>query len=394
MAKSRARASETKDGFWRRRDERTGSLSRFWWTNLAGRRTSTGQRDIEAAREWRRERERELASPSYTASRKKTVGGAVAEFLEELRVANRAADTIRYYTQKLGTIVTFYGADAKLAAITPASVTKFVAWRTTDNPLPDGSVEVAAHMRTAAKEVAALMTMVRSAKHRGEFAGDIDTLKPLRMDATYVPRERHPTREQFAAIIHDLERRDMRHRAAWLCAAIATGGRYGEVQRLRHEHVDLDAGRYTLLVSKTVRTEGGRKERGFAERVRPILPDATRLLEYAIEFGDGTDGRVLLPWAAPNMVQTLQRVGETIGVPAFSANDFRRALASWLRQDGVPPDLVAFMLGHTSSAMVEKVYGRMTATAAAALIQAAREIRTESVPSHTGSLLLGPKESE
>ena len=367
--------------FWWRIDD--GKPSKFLWTNLGGQRVSTGCTGLDAARAWRSEREREAVDPTYAASRSTSIKSAVADFLDELRVARRSAQTIRYYEQKLGTWLTFLGSDTKIATITAALVTKFVAWRTTDIPLPDGSgVEVAASPQTARKEVAALITMLRSAKHRGAFPGDVMALKPLRMAGQYEPRDRHPTREQFAALVVELERRGLHHRAAFLCAAVATGGRLGELHRLRREDVDPKTGLYRLHVTKTRRTEGGIRER-FA------VPEARPLLQYALDHGAGKNGLVLRPWAAPNMVQTLERVGDKIGVPAFSANDFRRAMASWLRQDGVPPNLVAFMLGHTSSAMVERVYGRMTASAAASLIERAR--RTESVPKGAGKHPKRPK---
>jgi len=369
--------------FWWRIDD--GKPSKFLWTNLGGQRVSTGCTGLDAARAWRSEREREAVDPTYAASRSTSIKSAVADFIDELRVARRSAQTIRYYEQKLGTWLTFLGAETKIATITAAVVTRFVAWRTTDIPLPDGSgVEVAASPQTARKEVAALITMLRSAKHRGAFPGDVMALKPLRMAGQYEPRDRHPTREQFAALVVELERRKLHHRAAFLCAAVATGGRLGELHRLRREDVDPKTGLYRLHVTKTRKTEGGIRE-------RYAVPEARPLLQYALDHGAGKDGLVLRPWAAPNMVQTLERVGDAIHVPAFSANDFRRAMASWLRQDGVPPNLVAFMLGHTSSAMVERVYGRMTASAAASLIERAR--RTESVPKGGGKRRKRPKQT-
>lgn len=51
-----------------------------------------------------------------------------------------------------------------------------------------------------------------------------------------------------------------------------------------------------------------------------------------------------------------------------SPNDLRRTFASWLKQAGVDSMVVAKLLGHTTSRMVEMVYGHLNdATTSAAI---------------------------
>jgi integrase len=380
-----ARIDETRDGFYHRLDERTGKPSKFWWTVIGTRRVSTGLRDLEAARLWRREREREAADPSYAATRATTLKLAIERFVTELEVARRASATLTFYAQKLGPFLTFLGEDATLDEITTARLTDYVKWRTTETRFPDGSVQIAVSPRTAKMEIASLLTMLRAAKHRKDYAGDIDALKPLRMDAKYEPRKRFPTRAQFAAIVVELESRGLHHRAAWICAAAATGGRLSEVNRLRRSKVN--AKTFAIEVTKTVKTEGD-------VRVRPVLTFVRELLEYAETHGAGEGDMLLQPWVASNLNDTLRRVCEAVGAPRLSANDFRRGLASWLIQAGVAPNLVAFMLGHTSTAMVERVYGKMTADAAGILIEATLGARTDSVPLLPAKAASGPIDGE
>ena len=46
------------------------------------------------------------------------------------------------------------------------------------------------------------------------------------------------------------------------------------------------------------------------------------------------------------------------GIPRCCPNDLRRTHASWLKELGVDSDVVRRLLGHTSSALVDGVYGR------------------------------------
>jgi integrase len=43
--------------------------------------------------------------------------------------------------------------------------------------------------------------------------------------------------------------------------------------------------------------------------------------------------------------------------PVCSPNDLRRTFAAWMRAAGAPPDLIAPMMGHADTRMVERVYG-------------------------------------
>jgi len=48
-------------------------------------------------------------------------------------------------------------------------------------------------------------------------------------------------------------------------------------------------------------------------------------------------------------------------IPRCSPNDLRRTCATWLRAAGTPPHLIAPLMGHADSRMVERVYGRLEA---------------------------------
>ena len=64
--------------------------------------------------------------------------------------------------------------------------------------------------------------------------------------------------------------------------------------------------------------------------------------------------------------------------PSVSPNDLRRTCATWLRAQGVPPHLIAPVMGHRDSRMVERVYGRLPIDDLAKRI--GQELRHDSEP--------------
>jgi hypothetical protein len=68
----------------------------------------------------------------------------------------------------------------------------------------------------------------------------------------------------------------------------------------------------------------------------------------------------VLGWTPPkSWTKGAKRSASIAGAPRLSPNDLRRTFASWLKQQSVDSLVVAHMLGHTSSRMVEAVYGRL-----------------------------------
>ena len=63
------------------------------------------------------------------------------------------------------------------------------------------------------------------------------------------------------------------------------------------------------------------------------------------------------PWG--NDKRELARACLRAGVPCVTPNDLRRTFATWLKQNDVDSAVVAAMMGHSSTAMVDRVYGRL-----------------------------------
>jgi integrase len=138
------------------------------------------------------------------------------------------------------------------------------------------------------------------------------------------------------------------HHAARIAYAFGTGGRDGEVERaIPHDDVDWTAGEVRIRGTKT----------HASKRTIPV----TRLMRpYLLRALQGVaPGMGFRPWG--NCNRDLAAACKRIGIPRVSMNDLRRSFASWHLHAGVSTYVVSRMLGHTSSTMVERVYGQQTA---------------------------------
>lgn len=319
------------------------------WTWLDGKRVSTGKRDLKAAALWRAGEERRRADPAYAAEETTSLLDAVKAFNAELVTAKRSDATRIYYSGKVGHLLRVLGDDTFLARLTAERMQAYVTERIADG----GS-----SLRNIAKELATLHGVLGLARHLGWFTRDPKSIMPRKLDAGYVPRKRFLSHAEFLAVLERLAP----HRASWVAFVVATGARMGEANRARRRDVDLNAGTVVIRGTKT------RSNRANPERKIPILDFARPLLERALRDGKGEGAMLLMPWASSNASRDLQEACALAKIPHATPTDLRRTHASWLVQAGAPTHLVAYMLGHTSSAMVERVYGRMTPEAAGKLL--------------------------
>jgi integrase len=62
----------------------------------------------------------------------------------------------------------------------------------------------------------------------------------------------------------------------------------------------------------------------------------------------GVEGLLFLPWQ--NVRRDLAQACDRAGIEPCTPNDLRRTCATWLRQAGAAPDLIAPVMGHTDTA--------------------------------------------
>jgi len=311
---------------------------RIWWVSYydaAGyrRQRSTRCTDRRAAAAVAAELERLATDPTYAASQEVTVKDAVASFVAERRTRGAADATLRYYAGKLGHALRISGETSPLATIDPKAVDSYTEQR----------LEEGASRHTVGKERSAIRWTLAVARRRGEYARDPAAVVPPGWRHDYEPVKRRLTPEQADLLLRQLAP----GRRAHVAFILATGASLGPSCRARREDVDTKAG--TILV------RGSKTEARW--RTLPILPMTRGFVDLVLEHG-GED-QLFNPWSSTNANRDLHRACTKAKVPRVSPNDLRRSITHWLIEDGTDPTLVALFLGHTSTAMIMRVYGRV-----------------------------------
>lgn len=312
-----------------------------YWTDTKGRHRRQTLRTRDAAVARQRLRQLELVSTDPAAHSGHALGMAIAHLLDVVERGN-ADGTFRSYKQKGRHLIRVIG-DVPLNDIERDTAVAYIRQRKAEN----------ASDSTVHKELVVLRRALAEARERGLWRGEPRSIVPA-IKVTYHPRERWLTPDQMAALIAEVQP----DRRLWIALAGLAGGSLSEVEGVRVEHVDLDAKRLRLP---------GRK-RSTRWRLVPIHPSLLPMLRTAVANADSGDSLVD-PW--PNVRRDLHAAVDRINarnegkrkfakLPRVSPNDLRRTFASWLKQSGVDSLTVAHLMGHSSTRMVELVYGRLS----------------------------------
>lgn len=320
-----------------------------WWAALSiggkRRRVSTRCKDRRAAEAVFARLERELAgapclpsdAPAYSLS-------DALDSLVSHASAQLAAGTAVMYRQKAGHLLRLLG-QVDVAALDLSDGKRYVATR-----LNEGAAR-----ETVRKELTTLRQALRLARDDGHYHGNVP-IPAFRV--RYTPRRRWLTLDEYKAVMRALPP----HRQAWMMCACFLGGRDSEIDGLRWEDVRWETA--TVLVRGT-KTEGSEREVPIPAPLLQVLQaDHAAILADLRKVNRGATkviGPIVGEWG--NARRDLAAACQRAGVERVSPNDLRRTFASWLKQAGVDSFTVAQLLGHSSSRMVELVYGRLDSAA-------------------------------
>lgn len=306
-----------------------------WWFRtdpITGRRASSGKRSLRAAEAEHRRRELLAAEdPAHAAAREELLGDWMSRTVAAKQAAGRAEATTKALQTQLGHWVRVLGEQALMADITPRVVLDFIAQRRSEG--------VTDH--TIYKEIGAIKQVAKMARHAGCFPTDPELLRPPDFVTGYDPRKRMMPPEEAAALISALKP----HRAAVVAFILATGARLSETMKATAADIDWVAGFVHIRGTKTRKAD---RHIPIFAHVRPLLEQAEGALPFA-------------RWG--KLHRDLAVACKRAGVEVVTPNDLRRSAGSWLIELGVSLELVARYLGHSSTAMVERVYGRPRDTA-------------------------------
>lgn len=339
-----------------RRQKSNGSW--VWWASWteSGRtvRRSTGCSTKGAAEVVLARWDRERADPVYAAANEASFGEEARLFLTACKGAvernKMAPETLSMYRQKAGALVRIIGSDAKLGTFDGSTFQAYLDARREDFRESTGKTITES---TLYKEWVTFRGILKQAWRAQRFGRDPAALKPSHFGPEYKPRETALTWEQTVALLDVLPS----SRAKAVAFALGTGARRREVFAAQAGDVN--------KIDWTVRIRGTKTDA--ADATIPI----PRLMRHLAEAGTPP----FAPW--PNARRDLAVACRLAGIPRVTWNDLRRTFASLLVQAGVAPHLVAKLLRHKTTAMVDRVYGRQTAESLAHLIDA--QIREPSV---------------
>ncbi len=293
----------------------------------------------------------------------------------------RSAETARMMITHAKNLLRLIGDHAPMSDLTLVRLNEYVEEREAEGATPS----------TIAKELSTVRGMLRVARKKGYFSASVDAVVPD-LSTEYVPRKRWFTRDEAWRLIEHFADRDRvektgedRGRAAVVAFIFGSGARWSEAMAARDG--DYDARTKRLKIRGT-KTEG-------AARVIPVLPHMAAFLDWSmtratgkdstfrrwdsvrrdvaiaaasigLHLNEGDDGKVVTSRVVDAKGKTL--AGKPVNVllkqdgarlvDCPSPNDMRRSFCSWLVEDGVPHELCARLMGHSSPAMVGRVYGR------------------------------------
>jgi integrase len=303
-------------------------------------------------------RDFELAHSRPPEEKTQTLGEALSWYID-VALAGRPTGTIRSYRGKARRLITGLDPTVTLRDLHRDDVSEYIA-RRLDPEDPD---EEPAAVSTVYKELVVLRRALKEAGARGFFHTEmslvVPTLKQVESNC-----DRWLPQSEYEALLSALAapvRKDGKpskrlgicaQRQFWVVTAVQSGARVSELEGnddhrgIEWQDVDLETGWCRIPGAKT---------KGAWRRV-PISDDWRAWLE-AIPKAERV-GLLVTPW--PNYRRDLAVACMAIGIPRVTANDLRRTFCSWLLQRGETPFVVAKLMGHGSTRMVERIYGQLS----------------------------------
>ncbi len=315
---------------------------------------STACTDEVAARKVLAQWERDAADPEATRLRDVTLTMAlellIKSDLELIGQGKCAPDTLDFHRAKAGQLVRVFERDAaghpvtfRLASLDAPHVDAYISRRR-----GEGTMDA-----TIKKELVVLRKSLRFAIRAKLWRGRVEEVMPVDFSPDYKPRLRKLSSAELQALLGQLQP----DRAARVAFMVATSANWRETERALR--ADLPEGCTTVEIRGTKTSS--------RHRWVPLVTPAQRsLIPFVQAHAGGKGGPLFTTWN--NARRDINAAARRAGLAPCSPNDFRRTFADWMVEAGVPLHIVAAMMGHKDTRMLERVYGRQTPEQLAAAV--------------------------
>lgn len=298
-----------------------------YWLQAAGRRRSLQTKDRKVAETRARDLWHRFADPDYRPTNKTTLRAAVKAYADDRRRAGRADGTLTMIDRHGGHFERLLGGLLVLDELDATAIDQYIGKREGEGAVP----------HTVYKELTTLRGVLRAAKRKGQFGGDLDACFP-EYSRKYTPGTRALTSRQVLQLLAVLPA----NRRALVGFIVATAADLDNAFAARKADVDLTRWRVAVHGTKTAARR----------RVVPVAEPFRGMLREAYDY------LPLEPWG--NVRRDLAVACKRAGVPRVTPRDLRRSCGKILRNEyDVEPTLIAGVLGHADSRMVELVYGKL-----------------------------------
>jgi integrase len=326
---------------------------------------STRCHDKAAAEIVARTFERESADPDHARAQSATVSDAIGLLIrtrtEQAKAGRRSPATVTFYTTKGGQLIRLLEGDPEAGTYRPFPLHLLRAWHVDQFISVRRGEGVGEH--TISKELITLRASLKLAKRAGLWRGDVAELLPVAFAPDYVPRGRWVTPPDLKLLLAQLHP----GQAARVAFIVATSAGASEAEKM----LRADVTPATKASGPRALLRGTKRPSRW--RTVPIERQAQReLFAYALEHADGKRPALFAPWT--NIRRDLGQACERAGIEKVSPNDLRRSFAHWLRAEHVPLEVVAPLMGHSTTKMVQLVYGKLSPDELAA------RLREHSIP--------------
>ena len=328
-------------GFYKKK----GRGGKYWYCRVRlpdGRSIvrSTGCTDLSAARlAHRRLEQQALAEANATENQAAphALGQALADFIADRERKGRAEGTVEMYTTKAGHLIRLLGKNTDINLLNLEDTETYVDARQTEG----------AGQGTIHKELVTYYGTIRLAIKKGLCHLRLEDVKLDGFSAKYKPRDRRLTVKELQAL--EAQFATQPERARHVRFLVLTGASWGESVRCERRDVDLDNG-YLYL-------PGTKRETRKRRLPISLLPGLAELLSVIVDELPSDQQRLFSAW--DNVRRALRSACKRAKIDAVSPNDLRRTFGSWLKNRGLDSAVIARLMGHSSTRMVDLVYGKL-----------------------------------